>query len=383
MALLSTANIDNTKLRSILTRIKWEELIKLSEACYVPGYRTYYAQLLEACGLNEQAIEDFTHLTWSGRREEKWRKFNDHITLFFIWLMWYCLNQGDQATFNSALVCHMIRQYGNLFRKYLKFCKPDVFNDTLDRLTKTHLFYREKTIPQAISYLSNELGKKFAGGIRVWDLDKISAFITESRHRLDQSMNSFKKSYLKNEERLKAYKSSYEAEGREEAGVFDEAEGREETSGFVLDETDSLASDVSRLICVKGQIDQKALNTAKKLTDIRMSTATRLVKELSSSINSGQYSNDVGDILHLFLKNLPSVKLLSDYRLYIRHFRGLMRVKRTNKPVYFKKQVHELLRKLVKNTGYKNTFETLSKQTQSLHSEFLAFYITMVLRNHL
>ena len=369
MALLSTANIDNTKLRSILTRIKREELIKLSEACYVPGYTVYYAQLLEACGLSEQAIEDFAHLTWSGRREGKWRKFSDHITLFFIWLMWYCLNQDDQATSNSAVICHMIRQYGNLFKKYLKFCNPDVFNDTLDRLTKTHLFYREKTIPQAISYLSNELEKKFVDGIRVWDLDKISAFITESRHRLNQSMKSFARSYYKNEKRSKAYEGPYEAEGREEASVFG------------LDKMDLLASHVSKLICVKGQIDEKALNAAKTDTEISMSMATLIVNELSNKTTSDRYYEDVKLILELFLKGLPSIKRLNEAGYLEKYLTHLMSVKRTTKPIYFKKQVQELLITIIRNTGCENKFTRLTNQTQFLISKFLAYYITMVLRN--
>lgn len=363
----SIPDINRDRLRSILARISREELLNLSEPCYVPLCEQYYKELVHVCGIDEHFLQDFAEVTWKGRPEKKEPQVSDHITLFIIWLMWYSLTQNEPEMFQSALLNYMIRQYEIQFKKRFKFCKPEVFNDALDRLSSRHLFKREETIPGAVSYLAKAIGQKYIEGIRRWDLDKISKFINRSREAVKQSLWSFAKKYYEINDNPKT----------------EEPPPGQESTVPPFDEKDQRAFEVTNAICVKGEIDQEALKYAEKLTKIKMSTARLLLKELSSSTNSAQYSNDVRDILYLFLKNLPSAEPLTDYRFYLRHFRGLMRVKRTNKPVYFKKQVHELLRKLVKNTGYNNTFESLTKQTQSLHSEFLAFYITMVLKNHL
>lgn len=356
--LLLNADIDIVRLKSIFNRIE-QEGIKLSEPCYFPETREYCLELREACGLNQQNIDDFIERTWGGRKEKKWQATSDEITLFFIWLMWCGLRQNDLAIFRSALISHMIRQYGNLLRKYFIFCDPDVFMDTLDNLTKTHLFCREGTILGALYYLNGEVENKFIEGIGAWDLDKISAFITESRGRLNQSLKGFAKSYYKNKKKR-------------------EQQNEQEVGASPLDRVEQLTSEVTKWICIEGHIDQQALDYARKISGIRMSTATALVNELSKV----HYSGDVRLILELFLKDLPSIGRICEQTGFLIKYTGaLMRVKRTIKPVYFKQKVQELLLKIVKQIQYEKTFNSLTNQTRFLHSKFLAYYLTMVSKN--
>ena len=57
------------------------------------------------------------------------------------------MDQRDDTTYTSLLIYHVIRQYSNLFRiSFPKFCKPEVFAYTLDRLNPNHLYFREKSI---------------------------------------------------------------------------------------------------------------------------------------------------------------------------------------------------------------------------------------------
>ena len=58
-----------------------------------------------------------------------------------------------------------------------------------------------------------------------------------------------------------------------------------------------------------------------------------------------------------------------------------MAVKRTKSTVYFKQRVNILLLKVLEDVKFKNRFESLTSQTKSLINLFLAYYITMVLRN--
>ena len=125
---LSTARIDDTKLKSILNRIQREELSRLSEYDYRPNLEKSDLELIQACGLKRQIIDDFAEETWKGRREEKYKTVPDPFRLFLIWLMRYCLTKNDVPSFKSILIYHLIRQYRNLFKNiyFKKFCNSNV-----------------------------------------------------------------------------------------------------------------------------------------------------------------------------------------------------------------------------------------------------------------
>lgn len=366
--LLSIAKINDAKLKTILDKIAREEIINLATPCYFPSSPKYYPELLQACGLKNTDVEDFVKRTWSGNPEASRRAATERITLFSIWLMCYLLNKQDTNTFKSALIYHLIRQYGMLGRHYFSPspCNPDAFMYALETISKTHLFNKKGNIPGAIVHLSNELEKRFAAGLKNWNLKNISRFITESNRRLNQSLKSFAKAYYKYEK------------GGNPLGISPQQDG-EEVIPFPLDRLDLLTSGIAKLICQNGQIDQKALNDAKKITEIKMSMATQLVNELSNSARSAGYFDDVKFILEIFLKAV-SVKRVSGPR-YIAFVGDLMRIKRTTRPVYFKKQVSELLCKLIKSIGLEGNFKKYTQQTQLFITGFLAFYIIMVLRN--
>jgi hypothetical protein len=360
--LLSTAHIDDARLKSILSRIQGE-LLKLSKNGYCPNLEKSKLDLIRASGLTKQDIDDFSERIWKGRPEERRRYPPDQFTLFLVWLMWYCLNQNDVPGFRSALIYHMVRQYRTLFRfKYFKeFCNPDRFSSALDALGKSHLFSRKGSIPNAISYLSNALAKKYEQGIKDRDLNAISKFITESRSRLNQSLKTLANFYY-------------------EQRIASDEERDDHAGSFSLNTPDQLVSDITYQICGKGYIDQEAISEAKKITKISDSMATALVHELSNGTTPFEYSEDVRLILELFSNGLSSTEICQ-FRTFIKHLNRLIRVKKTTKPVYFKKEVVDLTTALVKNSGRKQEFLSLTPQTRSRICQFLAYYITTVLRN--
>ena len=69
--LLSIAHINDTELKSILSRIQGEELLRLSEPCYYPNLIKFNLQLMHATGLTKQDIDDFVERTWRGRPKRK------------------------------------------------------------------------------------------------------------------------------------------------------------------------------------------------------------------------------------------------------------------------------------------------------------------------
>ena len=364
--LLAIAKIDDGKIRTILNIIATEELLRLSRPCYRSNLRHSILELLHACALTKQNIEKFAERTWKGRSEENSRVAKDPVSLFIVWLMWHYLNARDLKTFKSALIVYMIRQYSDLFKKYLYSCNEEIFLFTLENITKIHLFFKTGGISEAIQYLCDDLEEKHINDIKNWNLNNISAFIRDSRGRLNQSFRSFANGYYINAKVVKTSGASTEAK---EEKITPQALGR----------TKMLTNNVARQICRNGYVDEYAIHDARKLKRIKGSTAISLVRELSNSNRSAQYFGDVKLILELFLRKAFYNRVPLDK--YIRLATDLMSIKRTKQPVYLKQQVRQLLFKLVKNRGIENEIKNLSPQTQSSIAGFLAHYIARVLRN--
>lgn len=366
--LLSTAHIDDARLKSFLSRIPLEELLRLSKPCYYPNLGKFDLELIHASGLTRQDIDDFAERTWKGRPEENYKIVSDPFTLFLVWLMWYCINQNDVPSFKSTLTYHMIRQYRNIYKsKFFKtVCNPDVFIFALGRLSKSHLFSKKRTIPNAISYLSNVLAQKYEQGIKVRDLDAISKFITESRSRLNQSFRTFANSYY----------NIIKTPGQ--PGIPSDEEQDDQVIVFSPNTPDRLAFEVTNLICVKGYRDPQAIDEAKKITKISLSMATALVDELSNGTTSTRYFDHLQYILTLLLTNPALTRTPSGIDDIVTR---LMSIKRTTEPVYFKKEIQDLTSVLVENSGRKEEFQSLTNQTRFRISQFLAHYIAMVLKN--
>ena len=123
-------------------------------------------------------------------------------------------------------------------------------------------------------------------------------------------------------------------------------------------------------------IDKKAIEASRSLTKIRSSLATMI----SSNLNEVVYADTIKVILELFVKDLKDVNQLCGDE-FITYVRSLMAVKRTKSLVYFKQQIKILLDKVIKKAKYEKQFKSLTKQTQSLVNLYLAYYITMVMRN--
>jgi hypothetical protein len=195
--LLSKSNIKDSQLRSLIVRIVAKNLSSLAEPCYYPELKKHYYEFLKLSGLTEKDIKEFVKRRWKGRKEAKFLTTTDPIANFYVFLMSYFLSKKDKQAYINLMVLYIIRHYSALLHKHFKFCNDDIFKYTLETLTKTHLFHREKTISNALYYMGQEMIRKWTKGIGKNDLDNISAFMIESRHRVSQSIKSFAQTYYK------------------------------------------------------------------------------------------------------------------------------------------------------------------------------------------
>lgn len=364
--LLSKSKINKTRLKSTMLKAAGFSLSSLSEPCFKPKTKKHYFDFLRQCNLTEKDIKEFTKSQWKGRKEARFQLHNDPKTNFYIFLMWYFLQQKDQIGFRTTMLFFVIRHYRALLDKHIKFCNEDIFRYVLDHMSKTHLFSREKTIGNALYYLSDEMIRRYKKSIEKGDIDQISKFIQECRHRISQSVKSFANAYYDAVKQGGKIKTQNDLPEDEENSFQYEDMAKSERA----------VEDVTKKITVYHEVDRIAQENSRKVTKVNSSISTLIVNK----IGNVKYTDNVRLILKLFIKDLNNIKQIcgNDYYKYVRK---LMSLKRTSSQIYFKQQINILLMKILEDVKYKNKYEKLTNQTQFLINLFLAYYITMVFRN--
>lgn len=365
--LLAKANIKDAQLKSLLSRVVAKNLSSLAEPCYYPELKKNYYEFLHLTGLTEKDIRDYTKEKWKGRKESKFRTNMNATANFYVFLLQYFLSKRDRQAYTYTMVLYLIRHYANLMKKHFKkFCNPDAFKYALETLTKTHLFAREKTISNALYYMSQEMVRRWTKALQTNDLDGIGLFMRESRHRVSQSVKSFAQTY---------YKVSEEGVGiRSQEPTPDDDENGYQTQSAT--KSMKLIDDITKKITVYNYSDRKAQEEARKLSKINASIAT----QLTSKLNNTKYSDNIRLLLKLYIKEITDVSQICG-KNYEKHVRYLMSIKRTKQKIYFKQQISVLLVDLLKDFNFSQKYQKLTSQTQFLINLYLAYYLTMLVRS--
>jgi hypothetical protein len=369
--LLQKAKINDSQLKNFIVKTVAKNLTSLSEPCFFPELKKNLYEFLRVCGLEEKDIREFARRRWKGRKEAKFNVVIDPAANFYIFLLQYFLEKKDIVVYRHMMVMYMIRQYANLMYKHFKYCNPDVFQYALETLTKTHLFARERTISNAIYFMAQEMIRKWTTDIKKNDLEKIGKFMQESRHRISQSVKSFAQTYYSASEKGLGIRSD---ETPTDSSDDDENSYQEKS----VEKGNRIIEDVVSKITVYRYKDIKAQEEARLNSKINSSIATQIV----NSLNNPKYSDNLRTILKKYIEELTNMNQLcgKSYKDYIRK---LMSLKRTKQKIYFKQQVNILLISLLKDFKYLDKYNKQTSQTQFLMNLFLAYYLTMILRNTL
>ena len=363
--ILANANFNDSGLRRYISKLTVDELNKLTEPCYKADWKKHYYELLHLTNLEEKDIKSFIKRFYYGTKAQDALLQSDVGSNFLFILMYHFLQQKDQVTFSTLMLYYMIRQYSNLFRiSFSNYCADEVFTYTLNHLNTTHLFSREKTIPNALFYLSKQMKARYTKYFLELDPEKISLFIYESRSRIFQSLKSFAEEYYRNKEKGLGISSQKETETGEEIYPSE------------IDKGSRLAELVANKITIYKEIDYKAVEQARSLTKINTSYTMLITKGLQKT----DLNADVKFIIELYLRNIKSVKEIcgKDSLAYIKR---LMSLKRTIKEVYFKQEINNLLQKTIKSTLLASKYQKLTLQTQFQINSFLAFYLAIYTKN--
>ncbi|MHA1874198.1 MAG: hypothetical protein ACTSVB_08790 [Candidatus Heimdallarchaeaceae archaeon] len=365
--LLKESNINPSNLQRVVLKMASNDVNNLSQPCYIPGHKKEYHTLLNATGLTDKNIKDFAKRTYKGTIAQAFNIANEPGTNLLLFIMWYALRKRNKTLYHGTLLYHMIRQYGHvMMRHFKKFCSEEVFSYALETLTKTHLFSREKTIANSLFHLTRELQKKYTRDIQTFNVDGIIQFISGSRHRISQSVKSFAEHYYRAYKAGDALKTQTD-ETDPETNAY-QAQSQERGKK-IIDAT-------VRKLTVYKTIDDRAMREAKQITKIKTVIADLITRQLKDI----KYADEIRLILQMFVKDTTDASMFCGKNYYA-YVRKLMAVKRTRARIYFKQQINILLMKVLKDIGYTKTFNSYTTQTQFIIHSYLAYYLTLCMRN--
>jgi len=365
--LLDKSKINIRNLQSVILKLTSYDVNNLSQPCYLPPHKKTYNQLLLSTGLKDQDVKDFIKRTYKGTIAQNFLPVIQPDSNLLLFIMWYALKNNNKVLYHAAMVYSMIRHYGHKFKKYFpQFCNEETFSYALETITKTHLFAREKTIGNSLFHLAKEMEKKYTDDIKKFNVDAIIQFIAGARHRIDQSLKSFAEHYYKAWKEGNAMKTQTDVSDEEGNMYQNQAQERGKR---VIDST------VKKLTVYKS-VDTKAMFDSIKITKIKPVIADLITRELKNI----KYADEIRLILQLFIKEVTDKNMMCG-KAYQPYVKKLMAVKRTRAKIYFKQQINILLMKVMKNIGYTKTFLSYTSQTQYIIHSYLAFYLTMCMRN--
>jgi hypothetical protein len=352
--------------RFIITNVG-RELSALSTPCYYPKTKKVYFDLLSLLKISDKDVKEFIKRTYKGTKAENFKLVSDVTTNIFLVLMHLFLQKNDRSAFFSTLLYFMIINYSRLIHKQIQYCYEDSFKYTLDTITKTHLFAREKTISNSIYFLSLQVQKSFEGDLKSWDIDRVILFLSTSRSRISQSVKSFAEHYYRNKKEGAGIKTQID---------YTDDEGNSNVYQYqVLKRGQKLVDDITKDITMYKSIDQKVFEEARALTKIKTSIATII----ASNVSNEKHINNIRILLQLYIKEIPDVTSLCGKEFYS-VVKRLMAVKRTIAQLYFKAQINILLIDILKDSQFLKVYQTYTPQTQFIINSFLAFYITLLVR---
>jgi hypothetical protein len=362
--LLEKSDIDHNKLTKFYIKRTSYELGKLTEPCYYPSLKKDYYDLLNICKLKDQDIKKYVKRFYKGTPAALWLLHKDPITNFHIFIMNYLLVRNDKKTYANAMVYFMIRVYTNLMNKQMKTCSKEAFKYALNSLSSGHLFTREKSIPNAIFYMSTEMIRRYPEDIKNRNLIKITAFIQESRQRISQSVKSFAEIYYDAVAKGLYIKEPYE--GDEESGSL-EFKTASKIKG------DKIINDVLTNICVYKNVDRQALYIAKKKSKIHYETANRMVIQLANL----KYREELNFLLNRFIKDIENIDQICG-KSFFKNIGNLIRKKKSEN--IFRDRMIILMDKILKGIRFKDDYDKMNEQNQKNIILFFALYIILLIR---
>lgn len=280
----ATLNIENiAKTNKILSRMIGFELSKLSEPCYLPKIVKYWEDLKHLTGITENDIKLF-YKGFANAYIGQFKVISNNFSSLLIISILYYSRKKEYETVRLLYYMLTIRFYSNLVHRNFKYCKPEVWDQSLETMSQKHLFKVKNGLSPALVYLSDVEVNRHYPRLSNENLSEkeLLVLIYSLRHRISQSIRSFTTKY-------------YEIE-KQKTGSLGTTEGDEELDNIIL-----VADKISSSICTYNQVDKVALMKSISLSNIPKDIGIHLIENLSSV----EYKDNVKFLITLMNRIVP------------------------------------------------------------------------------
>jgi hypothetical protein len=361
------SEIDHKALHSfIITKIS-TEFSNMVQNCYYPETANIYNDILHMTHSKEKDLLEYSKQKY---KDVTYHLLHDPFTTLLILIVQEFLRNKDLAAAEATFHLWSLRQYGNLLHRYTtkrgsrkSLCLPDAFQTALDRLSKNHMFVKQKTIPNSIIYYSRAIFKIHLRDLIKDNPDGLHLMIYALRTRINQSMNSFFHKYYEVIDEDKMSKS--EKEGTGDYDPSHETKLRAFISKIISD------------ICIYNKIDNNAIVQSSSLIKFNKKLSEEYAKQLSSP----KFSERLESALYLVLKDIKDTHFIKSTQ-FIDYVQKLMSIKVTKQQIYFKKIISDIHLEIVNSLGLQKWYEGLSVQSKAISRNFIAYYLAFYIRNY-
>ena len=318
-------------------------------------------------GITTRDLRDFAKRTFQGTKWTRFQIVNVPFTFLLAYIYHKFAKAGKKKMAETILMYSIIKHYGSESNKsYPKVCLDDVFRYTIANITKVHLFYKHKTVANAIIHIARRLQELKYSIMDVWEPDKIGVFITDGRTRIAQSVHSFAEHYYRNHGSGKGIATERTPESEDEQNMLQTTTGAAGRQAAV--------DKFIKNMFVYKNYDRKAVDEAKRVSRVKSNLAESIIPE----IHEKSSEENIKIILTSFLKEMMDTRSLCS-KQFFSVVRKLTMV-RNYKDTF-------LFRNLL--VGFTNTiFERANPPTRKITQRdtiqlqsFVAFYITISFRN--
>lgn len=362
------SQIDHKALHSFIINKISVEFSNMVENCYYPKIAEIYRDLLHMTHSNEADLLSYSKAKYPGK--ESYKLLHDPITTLLVLITQEFLRKKDIAAAESTFHLFALRSYTNSLHKMTtpggsrkSFCNADAFQNALERLSKNHMFVKQKTIPNSVLYYSRAMFKMYAKDLLNDNADKLALMIYALKTRIMQSMRSFFEQYYETFKEKTMSKS--EIEGRAEYDSSHETK----LKGFI--------SKITNDMTVYGKVDPDAVNEAAGLIKFNRKLSEQYAKKLSTP----EFSEKLETVLYLLLKDVRDISAIKTNE-FLEHIQKLMSIKVTKQELYFKKVISDIHLEIIKLLGLSDWYNKLSVQSQSISRNFIAYYLAFFLRKY-
>ncbi len=361
-------NFNPTRIYRMISRQLGQDINGLSEPCYKIHTKKFEAELYREMRINPKDLRDLAKRTYEGTKFFNFDIAKVPFTIALAYIYYRFAKARKKQIAEAIMIYTIVKHYGSSSDKaYPKVCLPDTFRYALSNLTKTHLFYREKTVANAIIHIGKAMNEKKYSIMDLWEPEKLYRFIIDGRTWISQSVKSFANTYYRAAAEGKTIGIEKTAESPDEQNMF------QTTTGSAGKQA-AIEKFVKNMFVYKNH-DRDAVNEAKRLSRVKNNIAESVIPV----IHDKSSEENVKIILTSFLKEVLDSRGLCEQEFY-RIVKKLM-MKRNYKDTFQFRNLVVGFTNNVYEAANPISSKNLTQRDMISLSIFVAYYVTISFRN--